>query len=1059
MQIVQIDLDNVKSYRRASISFTEGTNAICGPNGAGKSTLLESIGFALFDVLPYSQSQFVREGEKTATVTIHIVGKDGRVYQVVRRCGSYSQYYVYDPEIDQKLTTSKSDTVDWLYEFLGVEESGDLSVVFKDAVGVPQGLLTSAFLLTPTNRKNTFDPLLRVDEYKRVWDVLLEPRRALEKQIAAEEKRIIGFETEVKALPDWQAKAGALKTKVQSDEGQQEAKRAELEDVTGRKEEMEAIKERLDALERSLTRAEGDVKALEAQLSDGQTGVERAEQAQVVVGETEAGHQAYLVAQANLETLEKQRKQRDSLREALQEQRTELALAEQRVKDLGGRLESIAAAGAEMEALRPQVQTQERLEGQLNTAQRAVDRLADVERGLKQERDQLADLEAKLVELRKDLEELARVEEKLETLRGELAALDTQWEALQRQIAGYEVELGQLDEQAGRVADRVANAAELLEEERSQLAGLESKLSQIQAGLAELSDVEQQSKALRGEVADLDAQHETLTTQAAAHQAELDQVQAQTEILETAETAQCPVCDGPLTPEHRAELLVRNRARQEDLAAALQAAQAEQDKVAQARKRKQEALDDLERRTKELPRPGERDEVTTQIEAQRAAVTRSEASLAAEQAEAAANEQRQVELETVLAELRPKGDEARKAREQKRQAIEQREERSKELPRPAEEEALSARIETRRATVKELEASVIELAGAPAEVERLAAELATLGDPRRDYQRAADIADRRAEVEKDLAETGERISRLNGRIGEIERDLATYTDLDDRLEAERHVLEAQEADHQRYLGHIREAETLPERQGKVETLTVKLGTAQIEQERLLIERDEAAAGYDAQAYAILAESYQALRDELATLEERLRQQRVQLAEAQSEIERLTGVQGQLEAANAEHGELTETLALLGYIRQVLRDAGPKVTKALVEIISLQAARLYADIMADHSARLQWTEDYEILLATGGRERTFQQLSGGEQMASALAVRLALLREVSDIDVAFFDEPTANLDDQRRDNLAEQILNVKGFSQLFVISHDDTFERDTDHVVRVVKENGVSRVEA
>jgi len=94
--------------------------------------------------------------------------------------------------------------------------------------------------------------------------------------------------------------------------------------------------------------------------------------------------------------------------------------------------------------------------------------------------------------------------------------------------------------------------------------------------------------------------------------------------------------------------------------------------------------------------------------------------------------------------------------------------------------------------------------------------------------------------------------------------------------------------------------------------------------------------------------------------------------------------------------------------------------------------------------------------TSGRERTFKQLSGGEQMAAALAVRLALLREVSAVDIAFFDEPTANLDDHRRDNLAEQILRVKGFSQLFVISHDDTFERDTDNVVRVVKENGVSR---
>jgi DNA repair exonuclease SbcCD ATPase subunit len=79
------------------------------------------------------------------------------------------------------------------------------------------------------------------------------------------------------------------------------------------------------------------------------------------------------------------------------------------------------------------------------------------------------------------------------------------------------------------------------------------------------------------------------------------------------------------------------------------------------------------------------------------------------------------------------------------------------------------------------------------------------------------------------------------------------------------------------------------------------------------------------------------------------------------------------------------------------------------------------------------------------------------VATALAVRLALLKEVSAVDLAFFDEPTANLDDRRRDNLAKQILDVKGFSQLFVISHDDTFEQDTDHVVRVVKDDGSRRV--
>ena len=85
-------------------------------------------------------------------------------------------------------------------------------------------------------------------------------------------------------------------------------------------------------------------------------------------------------------------------------------------------------------------------------------------------------------------------------------------------------------------------------------------------------------------------------------------------------------------------------------------------------------------------------------------------------------------------------------------------------------------------------------------------------------------------------------------------------------------------------------------------------------------------------------------------------------------------------------------------------------------------------------------------------------AGGEQMAAALSVRLALLREMSSIDIAFFDEPTTNLDEARRESLAQQILDVKGFKQLFVISHDDTFEQATENLIRVGKIDGKSVVE-
>ena len=115
------------------------------------------------------------------------------------------------------------------------------------------------------------------------------------------------------------------------------------------------------------------------------------------------------------------------------------------------------------------------------------------------------------------------------------------------------------------------------------------------------------------------------------------------------------------------------------------------------------------------------------------------------------------------------------------------------------------------------------------------------------------------------------------------------------------------------------------------------------------------------------------------------------------------------------------------------------------------------MLGDRSAQLSWEKDYEIVLRRDGRERTFALLSGGEQMSAALAVRLALLRSLTRLDIAFFDEPTQNMDDERRGNLAEQIRRIRGFEQLIVISHDDTFEQGLDSVVYLEKRNGETQL--
>jgi exonuclease SbcC len=816
---------------------------------------------------------------------------------VVRKCGSTSQYYVYDAEIDQKLTDGKADTMGWLHAFTGVDRSGDLSALFQDAVGVPQGLLTAAFLETVSRRKDVFNPLLRVDEYEEVWAALREPGRCLREDIAEERERIARLEGEVKALPAEKERAGKLSAAIAEDEAARADAQADLDDVTKRKEALAQVKQRLESLEREVAAAEGKAETRKAEWKSAKDALRQAEEAQAVVSETEQGHQAYLEAQEQLDRLDEERDERDRLKAEHQARDKALALAKQQITRLEADLEDIAGAEETLERLRPKVQLQKALEEQLDEAKRAADRLEDRRKTLEERQNHLSRLEEQRAAVEEGLQEATDVEEAIEQLKQDLEA-------------------------SGQKRDR-------------------------------------------------------LTSEVAACEAKRDQVREQTETLASTEVATCPVCEGPLTPDHRAELLERNRAMEEDLEEALDGLRGEKADVEEAEQDLQASLDERQARLKTLPRLEEKTKLSDQITSEQEAIT-------------------------------------------------------------------------------EVEQEIVDLADAAAKVTQLSDDLEELGNPRRTYRRAEDTAQRREDVDNELAEAEEEVVELSGQLSALEEDLGAYEDLDERIETQRKARDTHTEDHEQYVAHIREAETLEERQQKVNQQEEALAAAQAELDRLTEERDRVAEDYDAEAYEELQGTYDDLRDTIATLVEGLRRQRKQLEEAEARIEHLTEVEEKLEQARAELVELKELLSLMEFLRQVVRDAGPKVTQALVKVISAQAARLYADIMADRSARLDWTEDYEIILKSNGRERGFQQLSGGEQMAAALAVRLALLKEVSAIDLAFFDEPTANLDDRRRDNLAEQILNVQGFSQLFVISHDDTFEQDTDHVVRVMKEDGRSQ---
>ncbi len=902
MFITQIQLQNTKSYSDQVISFAEGTNAICGENGAGKTTLLEAIGFTLFDFLPNTQSAFVREGEKTATITVSFIdSQDEREYQVVRRCGSSTDYYVYDPQLDAKLANGKADVLDWLREHLLVEANADLSLLFRDAIGVPQGLLTAAFLQTPGQRKPVFDRLLQVDEYVQANKELLATVNYVRDQIGDTRTVIAGFQAQADRLPGLELQKTGLEGQLFTLEKRLVTLQSELDQLGQRRQALEAVERQVADLTQQVTDRRTRHENVSERLVAAHRAVDASRQAQAEQESSEAGYRAYLAAEEAITQLEEQRLQRDRLLADRSQQEKSLTRSQTRVEQLTAESRSAQDAAGALQVLLPQVDHQEELE---------TDR--------------------------------SQLQQQLQTLL----------------------------QMTAQVTD--------LQQQRDRLLG---ELVQMEKGLDEAQQLEKELATAQKETDALRARRLEFTSRQATAQAELARLQQQDTSLQHAETATCPVCEQPLTADHRRDLLAQNQARQQTLA---------------------------------------------------------------DQVEQLAGQQAQLE-------------DREKDFLQKIQSIGQ---RLRRLPRLADRETLQQRLEAAREKLADLTVQLEDEAGTRQHLAQVESELEKLDNPRRRADLLAAQAERSAELQEQLQAEQQAVAALNERLAEIEDQLAPFADLDDRIAGRRQALSQHAADHKRHLESSRLAAELPERQAEVE----KLVTQQAELQRQLAEveaqLETVSAGFDPQDLEQVRQDETRAGQEQAGLSGQKAALGRQLEAMVTDIDQLQQVTGQLQAQQERLARFQKLSDQVQYFRKVIRDAGPHVVRRLVQQVSLQATRLFGAIMADHTARLTWAEDYSIVMEKDGRSRAFEQLSGGEQMAAALAIRLALLRELSAIDVAFFDEPTSNLDDIRRENLAEQIMAIKdsGFSQLFVISHDDTFEQATNRIVRVYKEDGESRVE-
>jgi exonuclease SbcC len=1040
MLIKSVELKNIKSYNKDTIEFSEGINGICGENGHGKTTILEAIGYVLFDFLPYNQADFLRHGEKSGYVVVTVEGNDEIEYTLHRKIGSGSDYFIRTPIREIK---GKKDVLAWIAGnlFHSVRSEDELPSLFENAIGVPQGTFTTAFLEVTRNRKIIFDNILKVEEYKTAYNNLLPVINAIKKTIEEMERELIPLQTRTEKYPELKKEKDSLQVEIDEMKAEVQKLNIRISSLTKKKQELTEKKSQLDTLNLQISSEGIRLDGLAKQLEKARSDLIGAESARKSADELAPVEEKFKKENTRLKELNKARVERDKLK-------GEIAKIELKISSLTEKLErskKLSAENAELEErvklLIPKIEAACKLEASIQMLQKEL-------------RNPMAGIISRLSNLRKEEQRMESLKHDVEQHNQKkstlLPAVEKQ-KALDDEIKNFST----LYESLTKLGPELKQAVD--REERARI--LSGEIEELETNIDSLSPLIEKQTALEAAQQELNRQH-------AAIESLLKQTKNNMKLAGT--KGLCPILNGvkctsvsDFTKYFTNEINSRNR-ELDEIERQLKLNTDELTQLNNPKKQHEENHVRIASRKKDLEAyKGVRDEliacneklealassypffgVLTGGEDEREKISQSIRSKKAEY-EKLTKSVKEFEKHTALI-------------ESKRVEIDS----LKNIPNLIETCSKKLGELNERFHLKDaLRGNEDELELADELIENEKRELKALESPDKDLKALNDNIKKNLKELKTLEKVPEFLDSSKGEYDGLISRFSNFEGLDENITSVQKAITQLEPEHNKYL------QALPLAL-KVDEYTQE--TKKIDESIALV--NASLIEYIRKQEAILKEFTDSdLNDTLSQLDE-LGKTASSTAEAvkqknknlQKLVRELTNMESELLEIKEIEKKLErerEFLSFSNFIRDTIKSSSEFVINEFIGEISSEANTIYCEIMDDYSVNIKWTNDYDIEIESGGETTSFRQLSGGERMSAALALRLALLKMLSNSDFVFLDEPTQNMDEIRRENLSEQIINIKGFKQIFVISHDDTFNEKYGHVVKIEKINGESRVVA
>lgn len=357
-------------------------------------------------------------------------------------------------------------------------------------------------------------------------------------------------------------------------------------------------------------------------------------------------------------------------------------------------------------------------------------------------------------------------------------------------------------------------------------------------------------------------------------------------------------------------------------------------------------------------------------------------------------------------------------------------------------------------------------------LDRLNREIATAEKARQELE---SLKVRAQELEKQLKALSESRAENNNRKRAFEEakkqqilaeqkaaarkeDIKQYTDLDNEIAQIEKLRTVHQSARDTFVANQKDALDLNNRHQDLKKWMlllerIKQTSAAKQQELARLEKE-----YDLKRHTEVRLAKEQLVANVATSKQKITDLVKNQLRLEEEIKKLKQIKENINAKLAEKKILAGKEELVKFLRtMIFKHVSTQLSERFRDEISLRADTIYRTI-AETDEELYWGDKYQIVLRDMQdgklRERSDDQLSGGQIMSAVVALRLALLQTIG-ARIAFFDEPTSNLDAARRENLAQAFRAIDvgreevtehWYDQLFLISHDMAFTEVTDQVI-------------